>query len=139
MKSCLFVIDAQQSFRHRPYSSERDMPDYLAAQNALIAGCEARGLPVVRILHVDAPATKDNPFAIESGHVVPLEGLIDFTPAAAFTKGRHSALVGTAPGWTSGSRNTASSGSSSAAFAPSNAAKPPPAMPLIWAGKWTLY
>ena len=95
MKSCLFVIDAQQSFRHRPYSSERDMPDYLAAQNALIAGCEARGVPVVRILHVDAPATKDNPFAIESGHVVPLEGLIDFTPAAAFTKGRHSALVGT--------------------------------------------
>ena len=47
MKSCLFVIDAQQSFRHRPYSSERDMPDYLAAQNALIAGCEARGVPVV--------------------------------------------------------------------------------------------
>ena len=95
MKNCLFVIDAQQSFRHRPYSSERDMPAYLAAQNALIAGCAARGVSVVRVLHVDGPKSKDNPFAVESGHVVPLEGLADFTPAAAFIKGRHSALVGT--------------------------------------------
>ena len=95
MKSCLFVIDAQESFRHRPYSSERDMPAYLTAQNALIHGCVARGVPVVRVLHVDGPATADNPFAMESGHVVPLEGLAEFTPAATFTKGRHSALVGT--------------------------------------------
>ena len=95
MKICLVVIDAQASFRHRPYSSERDIPPYLAAQNALIAGCVARGVPVVRVLHVDGPATKDNPFAIESGHVVPLEDLADFTPAATFIKGRHSALVGT--------------------------------------------
>ena len=115
------------------------MPVYLAAQNALISGCLARGLPAVRVLHVDGPQAAGNPFALASGHVIPLAGLLDFEPAASFIKGRHSALVGTAPGWTSGSRNTASSGSSSAAFAPSNAAKPPPAMPLIWAGKWTLY
>ena len=95
MKTCLIVIDAQESFRHRPYSSERDMPAYLAAQNALIQGCVARGMPVVRVLHVDGPTTADNPFAVESGHVVPLEGLAEFTPAATFTKGRHSALVGT--------------------------------------------
>jgi nicotinamidase-related amidase len=95
MKSCLIVIDVQESFRHRPYSTERDMPAYLAAQNALIAGCVAQGVPVVRILHVDGPTTSSNPFALESGHVVPLTGLIDFTPAATFHKSRHSALVGT--------------------------------------------
>jgi len=25
MKTCLIVIDVQESFRHRPYSTERDM------------------------------------------------------------------------------------------------------------------
>lgn len=95
MKTCLLVIDAQESFRHRPYSTERDIPAYLAAQNALIAGCLAQGLPVVRVLHVDAPSTPDNPFALESGHVIALAGLMDFAPAATFVKGRHSALVGT--------------------------------------------
>jgi len=95
MKSCLIVIDVQESFRHRPYSTERDMPAYLAAQNALIAGCVAQGVPVVRVLHVDGPTTPSNPFALESGHVVPLTGLIDFTHAATFHKHRHSALVGT--------------------------------------------
>lgn len=95
MKSCLMVIDAQESFRHRPYSTERDMPAYLAAQNALVAGCLARGLPVVRVLHVDEPSTADNPFALASGHVVPLAGLRNFEPAASFVKRRHSALVGT--------------------------------------------
>lgn len=95
MKSCLIVIDAQESFRHRPYFTERDMPAYLAAQNALIAGCAARGIPVLRVLHVDAPPTPDNPFALESGHVTPLAGLADFVPAATFIKTRHSALVGT--------------------------------------------
>ena len=94
-KVCLIVIDAQESFRHRPYSTERDIPAYLAAQNALIAGALTRGLPVVRVLHVDGRPTADNPFALESNHVVPLAGLLDFTPAAAFVKGLHNALVGT--------------------------------------------
>ena len=95
MKTCLIVIDAQESFRHRPYSAERDIPAYLAAQNALIAGCVAQGVAVLRVLHVDGPPTPDNPFARESGHVAPLAGLLDFAPAASFVKGRHSALVGT--------------------------------------------
>lgn len=95
MKSCLIVIDAQESFRHRPYSTERDMPAYLTAQNALITRCVARGVPVVRVLHVDGPADASNPFALESGHVIPLQGLAPFTPAATFYKHRHSALVGT--------------------------------------------
>ena len=95
MNTCLIVIDAQESFRHRPYSTERDMPAYLAAQNALIAGCVAQGVPIIRILHVDEPSEENYPFTLESGYVVPLKGLIDFTPAATFHKGRHSALVGT--------------------------------------------
>ena len=95
MKTCLIVIDAQESFRHRPYSTERDMPQYLAAQNALIAGCVERGVPIVRVLHADGPAEPANPFAVESGHVRPLEGLAPFDEAARFLKHRHSALVGT--------------------------------------------
>lgn len=95
MKTCLIVIDAQESFRHRPYSTERDMPPYLAAQNALIAGCAERGVPIVRVLHADGPAEPSNPFAVESGHVRPLEGLAPFDEAVRFLKHRHSALVGT--------------------------------------------
>ncbi len=95
MKTCLIVIDVQESFRHRPYSTERDMPAYLQAQNALIAGCVARGVPVVRVLHTDGPADAGNPFALESDHVRPLDGLAPFTEAARFLKKRHSALVGT--------------------------------------------
>ena len=95
MKNCLIVIDAQESFRHRPYYTAHGMPAYLAAQNALIAGCVARGVPVVRIFHVDGPAAADNAFALESGYVRPIEGLADFAAAATFYKSRHSALVGT--------------------------------------------
>jgi nicotinamidase-related amidase len=94
-KTCLIVIDVQESFRHRPYSTERDMPTYLAAQNALIDGMLALGLPVVRVLHTDGPDRVDNPFAVASGHVVPLKGLTEFNAAASFLKRRHSALVGT--------------------------------------------
>jgi nicotinamidase-related amidase len=95
MKTCLLVIDVQESFRHRPYFTEPDTAAYLAVQNALIAGCEARAIPIVSILHTDGPVEADNPFAIESGHVTPMRGLRPFAPAASFLKRRHSALVGT--------------------------------------------
>ncbi len=95
MKSCLVVIDAQESFRHRPYFTERDVPAWLAAQNALIDACSERGVPIVRIFHVDGPKTTQNSFALESGLVRPIEGLAPFEAAATFHKSRHSALVGT--------------------------------------------
>lgn len=95
MKTCLIVIDAQESFRHRPYFTEYGLPAYLAAQNALIAGARASGMPIVRIFHVDGPKTPANSFAVESGHVRPIEGLADFEADATFHKSRHSALVGT--------------------------------------------
>ena len=95
MKSCLIVIDAQESFRQRPFFTERDLPAYLAAQNALIEGAKAAGVPIVRVFHVDGAAVASNPFAMESGHVRPLEGLAPFEADATFHKRRHSALVGT--------------------------------------------
>ena len=95
MKTCLIVIDVQESFRHRPYFTHTNVPAYLQAQNALINGCIAQGLPIVRVLHTDGPSSVDNPFAQASGHVRPMEGLAAFTAAATFIKSRHSALVGT--------------------------------------------
>ena len=95
MNQCLIVIDVQESFRHRPYFSESDLPAYLAAQNELIKGCVAKRIPIVRIFHVDGPKTSTNAFAVESGHVKPLAGLAPFDAAVTFTKSRHSALVGT--------------------------------------------
>jgi nicotinamidase-related amidase len=94
MKTCLIVIDAQESFRHRPYFSAHDMPAYLAAQNALIEGCLDKKIPVVRVFHVDGPSIASNAFAMESGHVKPVSGLADFAAATTFHKSRHSALVG---------------------------------------------
>jgi nicotinamidase-related amidase len=98
MKTCLIVIDAQESFRQRPYFTGHDLPAYLAAQNALIQACLKAHVPIVRVFHVDAPALSSNPFAVESGHVRPLQGLVDFTASITFTKSRHSALVGTGLG-----------------------------------------
>lgn len=95
MNTALLVIDVQESFRHRPYFDPAALPAYLAQQNALIAGCVARGIPVVRILHSDGPESADNPFALASGHVRPMDGLSAFDAAASFLKHRHSALVGT--------------------------------------------
>ncbi|KRD50211.1 hydrolase [Acidovorax sp. Root275] len=95
MKTCLIVIDVQESFRHRPYFTAQDLPAYLRAQNALIEGCVARGVPVVRVFHAEGPAVPEKAFSVASGHVRALEGLVDFEAAATFTKSRHSALVGT--------------------------------------------
>jgi nicotinamidase-related amidase len=95
MQTCLILIDAQESFRHRPYFTPATLPGYLAKQNALIDGCVARDIPIVRIFHVDGPKTAENAFAIESGHIQPIEGLAPFEATTTFTKSRHSALVGT--------------------------------------------
>jgi nicotinamidase-related amidase len=100
MKTCLIVIDAQESFRQRAYWSESLAASYFTAQNALIEGCAAAGVPVVRVFHTDEPSDAGNPFAVESGHVRPIGGLAGFTAAATFTKHRHSALVNSGlDGW----------------------------------------
>lgn len=94
MTTALLVIDAQQSFTQRPYFEPAELPAYLAAQNRLIAGFEAAGLPVVRVFHVDADLSGADPFSLASGHVRPLDGLRGFQAAHTVHKARHSALVG---------------------------------------------
>lgn len=94
MSTALIVIDAQQSFVQRPYFEPAELPAYLAAQNRLIAGFEAAGLPVVRVFHVQPDATGADPFSLESGLVRAIDGLRAFTAAHTVHKTRHSALVG---------------------------------------------
>jgi nicotinamidase-related amidase len=95
MKTCLIVIDAQESFRHRPYYSASNMPVYLTAQNALIQGCAQRGIPIVRVFHVEGSLDNSNAFAHASGYIRPIEGLADFDASHTVHKSRHSALIGT--------------------------------------------
>jgi nicotinamidase-related amidase len=100
MNSCLLVIDAQQSFKHRPYFSQAGMPAYLAAQNAIIAHFEQSNRPIVRVFHSDGPDEVGNPWSLSSGLVVPLAEVKTFSSALTITKNRHSAFVGTAlPVW----------------------------------------
>ncbi len=86
----LLVVDAQESFRHRPYYREDDVAAYIERQQALIDGAQAAGVPVVQIFHVE----EEGAFSENSGYVRALEPLT-LTPDAVFRKGRHSALVGT--------------------------------------------
>ena len=82
MNTCLIVIDVQESFRHRPFFTEQDLPAYLQAQNALIAGSVAQGIPVVRVFHSEGPEVAENPFSQASGQVRALEGLASFDAVA---------------------------------------------------------
>lgn len=91
-RSALLVIDVQASFPARPYWRDDDAATFLAAQNRLIAGFVDRGLPVVRVLHVEP----DGAFSKASGLVRPLDGLVGFTPALTLEKHAHSAFAGTA-------------------------------------------
>lgn len=89
MSAALIVIDAQESFRHRPYFTPDGLDAYIERQQALIDGAKATGIPIVQIYHVEDAG----PFAEASGHVVPLTPL-RIEPDAVFRKRRHSALVG---------------------------------------------
>lgn len=88
-KAVLLVIDAQESFRHRPYFREEGVAAYVERQQALIDGAKAVGIPVVQIFHVE----ESGPFSEGSGFVKTLAPL-RIEPDAVFRKRRHSALVG---------------------------------------------
>ncbi|UTH74180.1 isochorismatase family protein [Chromobacterium sp. IIBBL 290-4] len=87
-QTALLVIDVQDSFLHRPYWDEGELPPYREAQLALIAGAEARGAPVINILHTDG----DEPFRLESGLVKP-QAWLRHQPATTFIKHVHNALT----------------------------------------------
>ncbi|MBK1663619.1 hydrolase [Rhodospirillum rubrum] len=92
MSACdtaLLVIDAQESFRHRPTWHEGDAVPFVDRLQALIDGARRRDIPVVQIFHID----DQGPFSQASGHVVTLAPLT-LAPDAVFRKRRHSALIG---------------------------------------------
>jgi nicotinamidase-related amidase len=85
----LLVIDAQESFRHRPYWNSSDAESPIGRLQQLIDGARAQGIPVVQIFHVE----EEGVFSLSSGHVKTVTGL-SIAPDAVFRKYRHSALVG---------------------------------------------
>lgn len=95
LTTALLLIDVQESFTARPCWRPDLAQTFLSHCNALLAGCLAAGVPVVRIFHTDGPETAENPFSNASGMVRPLNGLMAFDAALTLEKHRHSALVGT--------------------------------------------
>ena len=87
--AALIVIDAQESFRHRPYFRVDDLDRYFERQQALVDGARRLGVPVVQVFHVEETGV----FAESSGFVTTLSPL-QIAPDATFKKRRHSALVG---------------------------------------------
>jgi nicotinamidase-related amidase len=85
----LVVVDAQESFRHRPYWSNDEVEEFTARLQRLIDGAKAQGIPVVQVFHVE----EDGVFSLASGHVKTLAEL-SIAPDAVFYKHSHSALVG---------------------------------------------
>src|SRR5450432_3534036 len=70
--TALLVIDVQESFRHRPYWRDSDVPCFLKRLAALMEGAKTRKIPVVQIFHVE----ECGPFSMQSGYVVPLQGVL---------------------------------------------------------------
>lgn len=88
-RTALVVIDVQESFRHRPYWSEGNVPLFMERVQALVTGARVQGIPVVQVFHVEAAGV----FSLESGHVRTMEG-VEIEADVRFEKRSHSALVG---------------------------------------------
>ena len=88
-RTALLVIDAQQSFQHRPYWNEADAPAFVDRLQALVDGAKARQIPVAQIFHVE----ESGAFSLASGYIKTLASL-SVTPDVVFHKHRHSALAG---------------------------------------------
>jgi nicotinamidase-related amidase len=88
--TALLVVDAQESFRHRPYFTDRGYGTFVRHLQALVDGATARGIPIAQILHVENTGA----FSLDSGYVCTLAELT-IAPHVVFHKRSHSALVGT--------------------------------------------
>lgn len=97
MKQALLVIDVQESFRRRPYFSERDLPAFLHNVQSLINRCQARGIPIVQVFHEEPGEDPGNPFCAASGAVRTMRELT-LQPEAVFHKSVHSAMFGRSAG-----------------------------------------
>lgn len=89
-KTALLVIDVQQSFLHRDYWDEAELPAYQEAQLRLIDGFVRAGHPVINIFHEDG----DGVFSAASGLVKAMDW-IGHTPDAIFIKHVHNAFTDT--------------------------------------------
>ncbi|HEY4250489.1 MAG TPA: isochorismatase family protein [Roseomonas sp.] len=87
--TALLVIDVQESFRHRPYWRDAEVPAFLDRVQALVDGARGAGIPVVQVFHVEDRGA----FAESSGFVTAMAPLA-IAPDAVFRKRRHSALIG---------------------------------------------
>lgn len=87
--TALLVVDAQESFRHRPYWTNQDEAVFLDRMQALIDGAHARGIPVVQVFHVEDTGA----FSLASGLVTTMAPL-DVRSTVVFHKRSHSALIG---------------------------------------------
>jgi nicotinamidase-related amidase len=90
MKRALIVVDVQESFRHRPYFREQDLPLFLSNVQSLIERCQSRDIPIVQVFH-EEPGSADNPFAAASGCVRAMRELT-LRADALFRKSVHSAM-----------------------------------------------
>ena len=70
-KSALVVIDAQESFRHRPDWDGNEAKGFIKRLQQLIDGARVEGIPVVQIFHVE----DEGVFSLASGHVQTMTGL----------------------------------------------------------------
>jgi nicotinamidase-related amidase len=88
-RTALLVIDAQQSFEHRPYWDPSDAPLFLDRLQSLVDGAKARQIPIAQVFHVE----ESGAFSLQSGYVRTMASL-SIAPDVTFQKHRHSALIG---------------------------------------------
>jgi nicotinamidase-related amidase len=79
--TALVVIDAQESFRQRPYWTDQGARLFFDRLQALIDGAKKSGIPIVQVFHVE----EDGVFSLASGHVKTLQE-ISITPDILFRK-----------------------------------------------------
>lgn len=89
-RTALINIDTQQSFFHRDFWQDNDFPAFQQAMLTLIAGCQARGIPLVDIFHV----ADSGPFSLESGFVKPMP-FLQHQADVTFHKHVHNAFTDT--------------------------------------------
>lgn len=93
--TALIVVDAQESFRQRPYWTDAEYTPFRARLQSLIDNCAKRNVPIVQVFHVE----DEGVFSLASGHVKTLDG-IAIKPDFTVHKRMHSALAGTPlAGW----------------------------------------
>lgn len=87
-RTALIVIDVQQSFRHRPYWDEAELPAFIGNLQTLVYRARRERVPVVQVFHEEEG---DGPFSRGSGLVTTMPELA-IEPDVVFRKNVHSAL-----------------------------------------------